>query len=208
MNLNKEVCGIIGWAIWSVIKLLKNAKVHSYESAQQIQFLNNMKYTHAEAMEDNDYMNNHYSMFDMLRNCGGLTLIHPYYMTFAKALMIKLISILDINEIIKQTSAFCENARAVMKADESLFAQFDSSKNATKITTLSKKKLYHRIWNKAFNARLGAEKKRFVQEHMGHCTNAATVAFRQSLKVFNKKIALKPHQIFLRRPSKLNKNNC
>ena len=169
------------------IKVLKNAKVHSHDTAQQIQFLNNMRYTHSEAMENNNYMNNHYSMFDMLRNCGGLTLIHPNYMTFAKSLMIKLISIIDINEIIKQRSAFCENVRAVMKADESLFAQFDRSKNATRITTLSKKKLYNRIWNKAFNARLGAEKKRFVQEHMGHCTNAATVAFRQSLKVFNKK---------------------
>ena len=79
MNLNKEVCGIIGWAVWSVIKVLKNAKVHSHDTAQQIQFLNNMRYTHSEAMENNDYMNNHYSMFDMLRNCDGLSFEFKFF---------------------------------------------------------------------------------------------------------------------------------
>jgi hypothetical protein len=190
MNLNKEVCGLFGWAIWSVKNNLKKAKDQNTDIVEETKFLHNMTYTHAEAMCDNDYINNHYSMFDMLRNCGGMTLIHPNYMSFAKTLMIKLISIIDINEMMKQTSKFCKESRLVMKSDVSLFVQFDNCRNTNDLSQSLKKKLYYKLWNKSFNARLGAEKKRFVQEHMGHCTDAATVAFRQSLQVFNKKTSI------------------
>ena len=52
---------------------------------------------------------------------------------------------------------------------------------------------------------MGAEKKRFMQEHMGHATNAATVAFRESLKVFNKKLSIEAASEFTKKAVSIKK---
>ena len=73
--------------------------------------------------------------------------------------MIKLISILDIKEIMIQGSEFCENARKAVSSSDALFVEFSECPNPTDITILSKKTLFDDLVRKAFNARMGAEKK-------------------------------------------------
>ena len=104
--------------------------------------------------------------------------------------MIKRISVIDIKEIIEQGSGFCKKAREVVCSSESLFLEFTECKNQTVLTVASKRKIYDDLLKKSFNARMGAEKKRLVQEKMGHCTSAATVSLRESLQVFNKKLSI------------------
>jgi hypothetical protein len=157
-------------------------------------------------MNDEYYIEHHYSMYDILRNCGNLTLVHPNYMKFAKSLTIKLLSVIDVKELMSQGSNFCKRARETLMKDKSLFLQFEMSINKSTITSISKKQLYDKLLTKAFNARFGAEKKRFVQEHMGHCSSAATVAFRESLQVFNKKESIQSASNFSTK-AVLNKKN-
>jgi hypothetical protein len=188
-NINKETCGFIGWSLSEILR--KNIAGNGIgDECEKVLFIKNMIYTHEEAMGDVEYSSFHYSTFDMMWNNGGLTLIHPAYINFANELVVAMMSVINMDSFFTNKNSICADARQAIKDDERLYKLFKNSFNPIILHDKILEQVYKELVTKSCNARLGAEKKRFVEEKVGTCSKQTNSNFRETMKVESKRKAV------------------
>ena len=200
-NQNHEVMAFVGYAINRAItsyernvpksrdQLEKNNKILSY--------LRNMRIRHSDALADEEYMDQYYSMSDQITNLGGLTLVSKQYQPFSRMLMCKIRGLVNMETVGRSEKDGGENslnefARNKIFEDKELYEAFLAADgNDETILKSTKLSLFKRICRSAFNPRCQDNYNLYAEQHTSiYSRKSKHLAFRTELEERSRKTRL------------------
>jgi len=193
----KSVTRFLGWAVqnlqqqWSVRagKSISSDVTNEVDADSVVKLLEEMSYTHVQALLDDDYMRQCYSTTDSIMNRGHLTLISPQYYQFGESLLTELRKF-DSSFIRKHGNNSVGMRFEDLKGNADLRLLFlDCAKNT--LSGANRRSIllvYGKLLSKTFNAFTGRVTSEFREDTIGRKVAAASnSSLRGDLKALTKK---------------------
>jgi hypothetical protein len=193
---------VVGWAVDSVFGQIKRGEdkplkkrllKHGDEISQVINLLDTMCISHYEALGNEEYMKNCYSLSDQIINRGGLKLISPAFFECSKVLVReneyfdkKILERKGKDSIKWAYERLLQNAS--IRSDFLVAMKTESEKCDIRVSEECMVALYDALATKVFHALVGNKTTKIVEELVGRKTEKnQNVAFRVGLQVLSRR---------------------
>lgn len=200
-NQNHEVMAFVGYAINRSITMYERVLPKSRDQLEKndkiLTYLRKMRIRHADALADEEYMDQYYSTSDQITNLTGLTLVSKQYQPFSRMLMRKIRGLVNMETVGRSEKDGGENslnefARNEIFGDKELYEAFlaadDNDKTIPNSTKLS---LFKRICRSAFNPRCQDNYNLYAEQHTSiYSRKSKHLAFRTEMEERSRKIRL------------------
>lgn len=210
-EVNSEVTRFVGWAMVEVYKKytekLRDVGGHEYDWNQSheeedcdeeaddddgkiaslrraVTLLHSMRLLHRQALADESYTKNYYAPIDQIHNRGGLFLVAPRYIEFARTLMEKICALVNEETIGRKGNSIIDEAFQSIRKDTVLRALFDDAgvnDTGGSICIETKNDIYLSIIRKAFHAKAGEETGKYNEHYTGRQAGA-DMTIREEMK--------------------------
>jgi hypothetical protein len=197
-EVNSEVTNFVGWAMKEALDHCRDRWqrseefLHGEEDEDEdkavsgenndrkcVRYVKSMRLLHRHAIQDAEYLQQYYAPIDQIRNRGGLFLVAPSYVPFAKMLMERTRSLVNSDSFKMNGDNTIKTAYDAIISDKDLWKLFDEAKNdVDDLPGVITKEIFTKIVKKAFHARAGEATRRYKEEEV----DKKDMALRPKLK--------------------------
>ena len=197
-EINSEVTNFVGWAMKEALDHYRDKWqgseefLHGEEDEDEdeaisgetndrkcVRYIKSMRLLHRHAIGSPEYLHKYYAPIDQIRNRGGMFLLAPSYVPFAKMLMERTRSLVNSNSFKMNGNSAIKTACDAIMDDKDLWKSFSEANNDVKdLPEDITKDIFHKIAKKAFHARAGEATRRYKEEQV----DKKDMALRAKLK--------------------------
>jgi len=197
-EINSEVTNFVGWAMKEALDHYRDQWqrseefLHGEEDEDEdeaisgetndrkcVRYIKSMRLLHRHAIEDAEYLHKYYAPIDQIRNRGGMFLLAPSYVLFAKTLMERTRSLVNSNSFKMNGNSTIKTAYDAIIDNKDLWKLFSEANNdVDDLPEDIAKDIFLKIVKKAFHARAGEATRRYKEEQV----DKKDMALRPKLK--------------------------